>query len=224
MPPDLPKPAQATARRTLAAPWLAILPLLLAACATTGPSRPVVTGVQDTAPLPDRDATMALVLADTIQSVQRLVQAGTAEQAEMLSGARAAAERSPFGTAQLRYALMLAVPGPASRDPERAQTLMRQLAAQQEGLTPVERALLLLQLAQLDRELGLRSDNLRLQAEAQHSEQQRQFVANQRLQTEIAENAKLRKQLEDAQAKLDAIAQIERSLNERQGANEGRKP
>jgi hypothetical protein len=167
---------------------------------------------------------MALVLADTIQSVQRLVQAGPGEQAEQLATARAAAERAPQGSAQLRYALMLAVPGPASRDPDRAQQLLRQLAAQQEGLTPVERALLLVELAQLDRELGLRSDNQRLQTENQRSERERQAVANQRLQTEIAENAKLRKQLDEAQAKLDAIAQIERSLNERQGSTEGRKP
>jgi hypothetical protein len=204
--------------------WLAALPLLLAACGTTGPARTPVMGTQVAAPQPDRDATMALVLADTIQAVQRLVQAGAAEQAELLAGARASAERAPFGSAQLRYALMLAVPGPASRDPGRAQSLLRQLAAQQEGLTPVERALLLMQLAQLDRELGLSSDNLRLQSEVQRSEQQKQAVANQRLQTEIAENAKLRKQLEDAQAKLDAIARIEQSLNQRQGASEGRKP
>jgi len=70
----------------------------------------------------------------------------------------------------------------------------------------------------------LRTENQRLQTEIQRSERERSAVANQRLQTEIAENAKLRKQLEDAQAKLDAIAQIERSLNERQGTTEGRKP
>jgi hypothetical protein len=221
MPPDSPHRLPAGRRLPL---WLAALPLLLAACAGTSPVRPAASGTQAAAPQPDREAAMALVLADTIQSVQRLAQAGAAEQAELLSSARGAAERTPYGSAQLRYALMLAVPGATARDPERAQQLMRQLASQQEGLTPVERALLLIQLAQLDRELGLRSDNQRLQAEAQRSEREKQVVANQRLQTEMAENAKLRKQLEDAQAKLDAIAQIERSPNERQGATEGRKP
>jgi hypothetical protein len=224
MPPDSTIGTVPFVRRAVSVPWLAVLPLLLAACAASGPPRPTVSGPQAVPPQPDRDAAMALVLADTIQSVQRLAQAGPAEQAELLASARAAAERAPLGSAQLRYALMLAVPGPESRDPEHAQALMRQLAAQQEGLTPVERALLLLQLAHLDREFGLRSDNQRLQADVQRGEQQRQAVANQRLQTEIAENAKLRKQLEDAQAKLDAIAQIEQSLNQRQGASEGRKP
>ena len=222
MPPDFPFRTATNCRRIAACAWVAVLPLLLAGCRTAPPVQ-TASGVETDAPLPDRDAAMALVLADTIQSVQRLAQAGTAEQAELLASARIAAERSPLGTAQLRYALMLAAPGDA-RDPERAQTLMRQLAAQQEGLTPVERALMLMQLAQLDREFGLRSDNQRLQAEVQRGEQQRQNVANQRLQTEISENAKLRKQLEEAQAKLDAIAQIEQSLNQRQGGSEGRKP
>ena len=230
MPPDSAFRSAVTVRRDAASARRVALPWLLAGClATLGgcrtadPVRIPAGSVETDAPQPDRDAAMALVLADTIQGVQRLVQAGAAEQAELLAGARVAAERTPLGSAQLRYALMLAAPS-TSRDPERAQTLMRQLAAQQEGLTPVERALLWMQLAQLDRESGLRSDNQRLQADVQRTEQQRQNVANQRLQTEISENAKLRKQLEEAQAKLDAIAQIEQSLNQRQGGTEGRKP
>ena len=47
-------------------------------------------------------------------------------------------------------------------------------------------------------------------------------TANQRLQTEIDENARLRKELEEARAKLDAIANIERSLNERKPGTTGR--
>lgn len=223
MPPEHTKPARNGSRSARALCWV-ITPWLLAACVSPGSSRPVPTGAQDSVPQPDRDTAMALAMADTIQAVQRLLQAGAAEQVDMLAGARAAADHAPAGTAQLRYALMLAAPGSAARDPERARSLLRQLAAQPDGLTSVERAWLLVQVAQLDRESELRNDIQRLQTELQRSEQQRQAVANQRLQTEIAENAKLRKQLEDAQAKLDAITQIERSLNERQGANEGRKP
>jgi hypothetical protein len=45
---------------------------------------------------------------------------------------------------------------------------------------------------------------------------------NHRLQLETDENVRLRKELEEARAKLDAIANIERSLNERKPNNEGR--
>ena len=47
---------------------------------------------------------------------------------------------------------------------------------------------------------------------------------NKRLQLETEENARLRKELDEARAKLDAIANIERSLNERKPAPEGRTP
>jgi hypothetical protein len=38
------------------------------------------------------------------------------------------------------------------------------------------------------------------------------------------ENARLRKQVEDAQAKLDAIANIERNLTDRPSPGQGRQP
>jgi hypothetical protein len=191
----------------------------LGGCAASGLARTSKPEGQMVVPTQDRETMTALLLADTLQSVQRMAQADTSGQAEILSAARSAFERAPLGSAQFRYALMLAMPGPAVRDPEQARILMRELAAQQANLSPVERALLLLQLAQLDRELGLKADNQRLQTEAQRTERDRQAVANRRLQTEVDENAKLRKQLEDAQAKLEALAKIERSLT-----SEGRKP
>jgi hypothetical protein len=91
-------------------------------------------------------------------------------------------------------------------------------------LQPAERALLQVELAYLERELALGGENQRLEAELTRSDRDRQAVANRRLQAEIDENAKLRKKLEEAQAKLDAIAQIERNLSGRPGTVEGKKP
>jgi len=164
----------------------------------------------------DRDTTAALLLASTIQTMQRLAQAEPAEQAEILAAARTAYQRAPQGSVQLRYALLLATPRHAARDPVMAQTLLRELAAQPETLVPVERAVVLVELAQLERELGLTADNDRLQeGDATHAD--RVAAAQRRLQAELDENAKLRKQLEDAQAKLDAIANIERNLTRKNG-------
>jgi len=164
----------------------------------------------------DRDSAVAVLMGNTFQTMQRLSQAPVAEQAELLAGARMAYERSPQGGAQLRYALLLATPGHPGRDAPKAQTLLRQLVAQPETLAPIERAVALVQLAQLDRELGLKADNDRMQADAQRGDHERAIAAAQRrLQAEIDENAKLRKQLEDAQAKLDAVANIERNLTDR---------
>jgi hypothetical protein len=194
---------------------LLLLALALCACASTV-TRPPPQPQHSESVAEDRDAAVALLLASTFQSMQRLTQAPAAEQAELLAAARAGYERAPQGGAQLRYALLLGTPGHPGRDAPRAQTLLRQLVAQPETLAPIERAVALVELAQLDRELGLKADNERLQADAQRGDHERAVAAAQRrLQAELDENAKLRKQLEDAQAKLDAVANIERNLTDR---------
>jgi hypothetical protein len=223
MQPDTPGSPRVRPSAPLAAASLILCALAMGGCAT-GAIKPVQSEGQAAAPTVDRDTSMAVMLAGTIQTLQRLAQSGPAEQAEIMSTLRLAYERAPQGSAQLRYALALTIPGPVTRDPQKARTLLRELSAQPESLAPVERALLLVQLAQLDRELGLSAENQRLQSEAQRSDRERAAVANRRLQAELDDNAKLRKQLEEAQAKLDAIALIERNLTDRPATTEGRKP
>jgi hypothetical protein len=203
---------------------LAVL-VLAGGCATLarfGPSHPAGGAA---APTVDRDTQVAAVLADTIQTMQRLAAGSPAEQAEIVNSARQAYERAPGGGAQLRYALMLATPGHASRDASQARQLLRALSAQPEALAPVERAVALLELAQLDRELGLVGDNERLQAIVLNNADQEEHLAaaNRRLQSTLEENTRLRHQVEELQAKLDAVVNIERNLTERKPNTEGRK-
>src|SRR5262249_35221652 len=133
-------------------------------------------------------------------------------------------ELAPTPAHRLRLALALAAPGHAGMDLPRAQRLLRELLAMPETLLPGERALAILGLAKVDNQMTLVADNTRLQNDASREEHERLTALNKRLQTETEENAKLRKDLEEARAKLDAIANIERSLNERKPAPEGRKP
>lgn len=203
---------------------LALIVALCASCSTVDALR-TSREAKGPAPVIDRDTQVAVMLADTIQTLQRLGSGNPAEQAEIVTNTRQAYERSRGGGAQLRYALALATPGHAGRDAERARQLLRELAAQPELLAPAERALTLFELAQLDRELGLLGDNQRLTAGASRSvDQERLAAANRRLQAELDDNARLRHQLEEAQAKLDAIANIERNLTDRKSKPEGHKP
>ncbi len=89
-------------------------------------------------------------------------------------------------------------------------------------LLPGERALTFVELSQIDDHLTLDAENRRLQSEAVRADQQRVANANHRLQAEMDENTRLRRELEEARAKLDAIANIERSLNERKPGSTGR--
>ncbi len=173
----------------------------------------------------DRDTVAAVFMAGTFQSMQRLAAAAPAEQAEILAAARETYERSPQGGNKLRFALLLATPGHPARDPTRARNLLRELASQPEALQPLERAVTLIELSQLNAELELRAENEKLaQGNEERAERDRSVVVQRRLQSEMDENVRLRKQLEDAQAKLDAIAHIERNLSQRTSPDSGGQP
>jgi hypothetical protein len=170
----------------------------------------------------DGDTVAAVFVAGSFQNMQHLAQAAPAEQAEIFAAARDAYDRSPQGSAKLRYALMLAAPGHPARDPALADRLLRELAAQPETLQPIERAVTLVELSQINAELELKAENDKLsQNSEERSERERSAAVQRRLQNEVDENARLRKQLEDAQAKLDAIAHIERNLTQRNAPNSG---
>ena len=164
-------------------------------------------------------STSSLVLSDYLLLLQRLVQGSASEQAEIVARAQNEYDTAPTPSRELRLALILATPAHPGTDQPRAQRLLRELMAHPETLLPAERALAFLELSQIDDHLTLVAENRRLQTDAVREDQARVASANRRLQAELDENARLRKELDDARAKLDAIANIERSLNERKPAN-----
>ena len=214
--PALTAPAKATAAASGA-----LSALLLAACVSD--LLPHSREPGEATPVPSRATTAsATVLVEYLQLLQRLVQGTPAEQAEIVAAAQRDYETAPTPSRQLRFALMLATPGHPGTDLPRAQQLLRELTANPEMLLPGERALAFLELQQIDDHLTLEAENRRLETDAVRADRERLANLNRRLQLESDENARLRKELEEARAKLDAIANIERSLNERKPSNEGR--
>jgi len=193
--------------------------LLLSGC-TAG----FMSGQHPPAPPPvvSPSATSSTVLNEYLLLLQRLVQGPPAEQAEIVASAQRDYDTAPTPSHTLKLALVLGTPGHPATSLTRAQGLLRELMANPETLLPGERALAFLTLSQIDDHLTLESENLRLQAEAVRADRERMANANHRLQTEMDENARLRKELDEARAKLDAIANIERSLNERKPGSSGR--
>jgi hypothetical protein len=178
--------------------------------------------VHDSPPVVSRTATTSTVLMDDLQLLQTLVQGAPSDQAEIAANAQRDYETAPTPSRQLRFALILATPGHPGTDLPRAQRLLRELMANPEMLTTSERSLAVLELQQIDDHLTLEGENRRLQSDAVRADKERLANVNRRLQVETDENTRLRKELEEARAKLDAIANIERSLNERKPSNEGR--
>jgi predicted phage gp36 major capsid-like protein len=120
---------------------------------------------------------------------------------------------------------VLSTPGHAGHDPVVAQRLLREVLASPETLLPAERALAFLQLQQVERQQALQADVRRLQTNAERTANDRIAQLTRQLKTESDERARLERLLKEAQAKLDAIANIERSSNNgRPPQPEGRKP
>lgn len=193
----------------------------LAAC---GAGLPLKRAPQ-TLPAVDRNSTETTVIASYLETCLRLARGSPAEQAEILSRASNDYGAAPTPSIVLRYAMVLSTPNHAGHDPVVAQRLLREVLASPETLLPAERALAFLQLQQVDRQQSLQADVRRLQSGAERSTNDRIAQLTKRLSTESDENTRLKKALADAQAKLDAIANIERSSNNgRPNQPEGRKP
>jgi hypothetical protein len=205
-------------RRNVAAAFVSSL-LLMTACTPGSIKR----STQNEFPPPvDRAAESATLLAEYLELLQKLVQSPPAEQAEMLMTVQREHDLAPTPSHRLRLALVLAAPGHAATDIAAAQRLLRGLMATPETLLPTERALAFIELQKVDLQLTLAAENRRLQTIASREDRDKLTQLNKRLQTETEENARLRKELDEARAKLDAIANIERSLNERTPSPEGR--
>jgi hypothetical protein len=198
---------------------------LLAGCSSV----PAARGPTDMAG-PNNEAVQAAVLSSYMETLQILVQGSPAEQAEILAEARGAYDLAHQGPAVLRYGLLLATPGHPAQDLQQAQRLLHEALARPDLLSSIERALAIVETARVEEELQLTAENSRLVAEAQQERERQRNAASpsaavaKRLQDEIAESARLRKELEEARAKLQAIANIERNLPDRPPATENRKP
>jgi len=193
------------------------LVLLLGGCAA-------LSGQHAPAPAPpvNPQATGASILSGYLDMLQKLISGQPAEQAEIVANAQHDFDLAPTPSHQLKLALILGTPGHPATDRARAQGLLRELMASPEMLLPPERALASLELSQIDDHLTLEAENRRLQQEAVRADHERIANANHRLQAEMDENARLRKELDEARAKLSAIANIERSLNERKSGTPNR--
>ncbi|MGB8326118.1 MAG: hypothetical protein WCE48_00925 [Steroidobacteraceae bacterium] len=174
-------------------------------------------------PAADRAAQQAAAVTGYLETLQRLIHGGAAEQAEILADLRRDYETTPTASHELLYSLALATPGHVAWNLSSAQSHLRQLTAAPEALQPAERSLAILELQGVDQQLRLAAENARLRGEAERLEREHATSASRRLQAEIDENVRLRKQLEEAQAKLDAIANIERSITEPKSPNRVRR-
>jgi hypothetical protein len=190
----------------------ACLLILLSVSGCGGLGRP-----KDSAPpLPASPPADAGAIAPLLELMSTLPTGDPARQAELFQAAKDAAELSPTTTNRLRYALALATPGFGGSDPVAAQRQLSELLARPETLLPVERLLATVELKEVEQRLVLQAENKRIRDDTPRDSKDDLRAANRRLAVETDENAKLRKALDEARAKLEAVTHIEqRSINDR---------
>jgi hypothetical protein len=186
-----------------------LLTLVLQACTTAQPKEPIAA--PPVLPPPDTSVITAL-----LEFMSSLPQGDPAQQAELFQSTKDAADSSPTTSNKLRYALALATPNFSGSDPVAAQRQLAELVARPETLLPAERYLAVAQLREVEQRLILQAENKRLRDEAPRDDSHDKLQAiNRRLTAESDENARLRKALDEARAKLEAVTHIERSINDR---------
>ena len=146
-----------------------------------------------------------------LQELGRLSSGDPAIQAEIFSDASAVALLTPGPSANLRLGLVLAIPGHAESDPDKAQTLLLEVLTETLLLTPSEIFLATIHLNSVEQQIAAAADSRRLRG----AQTQKQAI-DLRLATAETENARMRKELEEAEQKLEAITSIERSIREQE--------
>jgi len=135
-----------------------------------------------------------------------------ATKAEIFADAESGSQLTPGPQTNLRFALVLATPGHPEFDPEQAQSLLRELLTQSELMTPAEISLAAIHLKSVEELIVVKAEARRLRASSSRAAQTQEAATNQRLATVEADNRRLRRDLAEAEDKLEAITTIEQSI------------
>lgn len=147
-----------------------------------------------------------------LDDLYKLTTGDPATQAEIFADAESGFQLTPGLQTNLRFALVLATAGHPGTNPERAQTILQELLTQAPLLTPAELSLATINLKSVEQQIALKSEARHERASNSQAARTESASTNQRLASVEAENRRLRQELDDAEAKLEAISSIERSI------------
>jgi len=153
---------------------------------------------------------------DYLETLNLLTTGDPATQAEIFADAESQSTLTPDPSTNLLFALVLATPGHSGSDPERAQSMLRELLTQTALMTGYEIALAEIHLKAVEERIVLSSEARRLRQASSRQAQTEEQALKQRIAAVEAENRSLRQGLDEAQEKLDAITSIERSIRDQE--------
>ena len=151
-----------------------------------------------------------------VKELGQLATNDPAAHAEIYADAASAAQLTPGPSTNLRLGMVLAIPGHSESNPVLAQSLLRDSVTQELLLTPAELSLARILLNNVESQIVVNSETRQLRATTSRASQTQEQALGQRLARVEAENRQLRRDLEDAERKLEAITSIERSIREQE--------
>jgi hypothetical protein len=149
-----------------------------------------------------------------LEAMEGLASPDPARQADVFYEVEREYTRAPTTASTLRYAVARVTPGHPATSPQEGKRLLEALLATPERMTQEERAFATVLLNETNARLKLEAENRRLLATLDDRSRS-QANSDKRVQAQIEENARLRRLLAEAQQKLDAIKEIERTIIER---------
>ncbi len=195
---------QPTVRKAL----VAVAAITLTACAGLHPaSKQSVPGQTVTAPTPKPAG-----VASYFEVLDLMAPGDTVRQSTALASTLTEAQQNPTSSNRLRHAIALGAAGHSSSNPVEARRLITELLAGEHDLTSQEVSLANAFLREYDARVALYAD---LARQREESERQMKSIGaddDRRYGTLHAETQRLKKALADAERKLEAVAEMERTL------------
>ena len=153
-------------------------------------------------------------LAPYLATLAAMAPGDPARQQAELAAALAATQQTPSASATLRYALALGSAGSTESNPVQAKRLLGDLLAGPNDLPAEVREFATAYLREFDARVALYAELARQREESEQKLRISDSSAAKRADALAAENARLKKQLAEAERKLDAVADMERALQE----------
>lgn len=149
-----------------------------------------------------------------LETINALASTDPARQADVYYEVEREYMRAPTTASTLKYAAALVTPGHPASKPLEGKRVLEALLATPERMVPSERSLVTALLHATNARLTLEAENRRLLATLDDRGRS-QANSEKRAQAQAEEIARLRRALAEAQQKLDAVKEIERTFIER---------
>jgi hypothetical protein len=144
--------------------------------------------------------------------LDRMAPGDSLRQSAELAGTLASAQQNPTSANRLRYAIALGAAGHSLSNPVEARRLITELLAGQNDLSPQEVSLANALLREYDARVALYADLARQREESDRKLKSVDADGDRRYNALNVETQRLKKALAEAERKLEAVAEMERSL------------